>query len=133
MAKIDFYEKPGCINNTKQRKMLEMYGHEVEVISLLTHSWTETSLRAFFGNMPVVEWFNPAAPRIKKGEVIPHAMSEQSALEAMIHDPLLIRRPLIEVGEIKIAGFDNELVSTLLQHHDVSGVLHCPSLSNSCD
>ena len=62
MAKIDFYEKPGCFNNTKQRKMLEMYGHEVEVFSLLTHSWTETSLRAFFGNMPVVEWFNPSAP-----------------------------------------------------------------------
>jgi nitrogenase-associated protein len=132
MAIIDFYEKPGCINNTKQRKMLEMYGHQVSLYSIISNNWDTATLRTYFGNMPVVDWFNPSAPRIKNGEIKPNEMNEKTALEAMIIDPLLIRRPLIKIGDIKIAGFDNELVNNLLQHHDVSSIIDCPNKDNRC-
>jgi hypothetical protein len=29
MATVHFYEKPGCINNTRQKKILAAAGHEV--------------------------------------------------------------------------------------------------------
>ncbi|WP_013321705.1 ArsC/Spx/MgsR family protein [Gloeothece verrucosa] len=106
MVKVIFYEKPGCINNTKQKAILTAAGHEVEAHSLLTTPWTKESLRPFFGQRPLAEWFNYTAPRIKSGEVIPNQLDESSALSLMIADPLLIRRPLIQVGEVYQSGFD---------------------------
>lgn len=130
---IQFYEKPGCINNAKQKKMLDQNGHSIFSQSLLSTPWTAERLRPFFGNMPVIEWFNPAAPRIKSGDVKPERHSEETALAAMIADPLLIRRPLIDAEGELACGFDNELVSKLLNNADVSAVQTCPKSDNKCD
>ncbi len=112
MANVTFYEKPGCINNTKQKKLLENAGHTLEVHNLLTTSWTVEQLRPFFGTRPVLEWFNPTAPRIKSGEIIPNQLDEKTALNLMIADPLLIRRPLIQVDDVYRVGFDAEQIET---------------------
>ncbi len=93
--KVTFYEKPGCISNGKQKALLRSLGHELSVRNLLTEHWTPKRLRPFFGDLPVPEWFNPTAPRIKAGEINPSALDEWTALDLMADDPLLIRRPLI--------------------------------------
>lgn len=110
MAIVIFYEKPGCINNTRQKKLLEQAGHRVAECNLLTTPWTSTTLRRFFGDLPVTEWFNSSAPRIKSGEVMPEKLSESEALTKMLIDPLLIRRPLMQVGDEYRVGFDNDAV-----------------------
>ncbi|MGK7948010.1 MAG: ArsC/Spx/MgsR family protein [Xenococcaceae cyanobacterium] len=106
MVRVIFYEKPGCINNTKQKTLLQKAGHEVIAYNLLTTPWTVASLRPFFGDRPVREWFNRTAPLVKSGEVVPENLNEKTALELMIKYPLLIRRPLIQVGDISQVGFD---------------------------
>ena len=58
---IQFYEKPGCINNTRQKLLLESYGHTVIAHSILSEQWTNDKLRPFFGALPVHKWFNMAA------------------------------------------------------------------------
>ncbi len=55
MVTVLFYEKPGCINNTKQKVLLKAAGHEVQAHNLLTEPWTAESLRPFFGALPVAE------------------------------------------------------------------------------
>lgn len=110
MAKVIFYEKPGCKNNTKQKTLLTAAGHEVEAHNLLLEAWTPEKLRSFFGLHPVVEWFNRAAPRVQSGEVIPEQIDAETALRLMIQDPLLIRRPLMQVGTQCEVGFDIEQV-----------------------
>lgn len=106
MNELIFYEKPGCVNNTKQKTLLRNAGHEVVAHSLLTHPWSAETLRPFFGARPVAQWFNGSAPRVKSGEVVPESMDEASALREMLADPLLIRRPLIQLGERREVGFD---------------------------
>lgn len=106
MARIIFYEKPGCINNTKQKAMLSAAGHDVIAKNLLTTPWTVTSLRPFFGDRPVSEWFNRTAPLVKSGEVVPENLDEETALELMIQYPLLIRRPLMQVEDVCRVGFE---------------------------
>ncbi|MGK7930619.1 MAG: ArsC/Spx/MgsR family protein [Microcystaceae cyanobacterium] len=110
MTKVTFYEKPGCINNTKQKKLLLMAGHQLEVYNLLTTPWTLKTLRPFFGSRPVHEWFNRTAPRVKSGEIDPLQLDEETALQLMIEDPILIRRPLIKVDEEYRQGFDSESI-----------------------
>ena len=110
MVDIIFYEKPGCINNIRQKKLLREAGHRVDVRDLLKESWTREVLREFFGAMPVVEWFNSSAPEIKFGQIEPAVLDETSALGLMIDNPILIRRPLMRVANECRAGFDSELV-----------------------
>lgn len=110
MAHVLFFEKPGCINNTRQKVLLAAAGHTVQAKSLLTEKWTADRLRGFFGELPVAQWFNLSAPRIREGEVDYETIDEGEALRLMLADPLLIRRPLMEVeGECRV-GFDPDAV-----------------------
>jgi nitrogenase-associated protein len=111
MAFVLFYEKPGCINNTRQKALLTESGHRVEARDLLAESWTPALLRDFFGSLPLSEWFNRTAPAVTSGEVNPEALSETEALDAMCADPLLIRRPLMEAEGRRVVGFDAAVVA----------------------
>jgi nitrogenase-associated protein len=106
MARILFYEKPGCAGNLRQRRLLEDAGHTVLARNLLTESWTAERLRGFFGARPVAEWFNRNAPRVKSGEVVPEALDAESAVKLLLAEPLLIRRPLLEADGERETGFE---------------------------
>jgi nitrogenase-associated protein len=114
LATVVFYQKFGCRTNARQKHMLEAAGHFVLTKDLLSEPWTAERLRDFFGSTPVAQWFNPAAPRVKSGEIDPGNADEAHALALMLEDPLLIRRPLVEEGEQRCAGFDREPVTSLL-------------------
>ena len=118
MATIVFYEKPGCCNNTKQKVWLAASGHTVLAKNLLTEKLDEELLRLFFGVLPVAQWFNPNAPRVKSGEVNPATLDAQTALELMLAEPLLIRRPLMKVGDEHRVGFDVDAVRAWIGLND---------------
>ncbi|MBW4615798.1 MAG: nitrogenase-associated protein [Desmonostoc vinosum HA7617-LM4] len=110
MARVIFYEKPGCKNGTRQKVLLTAAGHEVVAYSLLTEPWTAERLRSFFGDRSVSEWFNRSAPRVKSGEIVPENIDAETALILMLKEPLLIRRPLLQVGDRREVGFDVEKI-----------------------
>lgn len=105
MPELVFYEKPGCIGNGMQKSLLRSQGISFEVRDLLSHPWTAASLRAYFAATPVPEWFNNSAPAVKSGEIAIDSLSEAEALALMLQDPILIRRPLLELGDLKQSGF----------------------------
>jgi len=111
---VVFYEKPGCLTNAKQKELLRAFGHRLDVRNLLAEPWSPERLRPFFGERPVPEWFNPTAPRVKSGGVRPQELDEVQALELMVDDPLLIRRPLMETGAGRCSGFEPRVVLALL-------------------
>ncbi len=106
MAEVIFFEKPGCANNTRQKRLLAAAGHCVDARSLLTEPWEMAELRRYFGDLPVSSWFNRTAPAIKNGIVDPDEVDERQALALMRLDPLLIRRPLMRVGDDYRVGFE---------------------------
>ncbi|MGE4560678.1 MAG: ArsC/Spx/MgsR family protein [Desulfobulbus sp.] len=103
---IRFFEKPNCTGNARQKAILLSAGHRLITENLLEFPFTREELRSFFGALPVAQWFNPLATKVKSGEVDIHGMNEDQALDAMLADPLLIRRPLMEVGGVRLAGFN---------------------------
>ena len=108
MTHLHFYEKPGCGGNARQRAALQAAGHTLTRHDLLTQAWTAERLLAFLAPLPVAGWFNPAAPRVKSGEVRPDALSPDAALALLLAEPLLIRRPLMQRaddGSCRV-GFD---------------------------
>ena len=106
MANIIFWEKPGCAGNRRQKEILAASEHHLEVRDLLNEPWTPQLLAKFFGSRPVSEWFNPTNPRVKSGEVVPEQVAAEDALKMMVEEPLLIVRPLMQVGEERLAGFN---------------------------
>jgi nitrogenase-associated protein len=114
MATVIFYEKPECANNKRQKRLLIEAGHTVIAKNLLTEVWQAEQLRLFFADLPVRDWFNYSAPAIKYGEVEPDTLNEQQALALMLENSLLIRRPLMQVGEVRKAGFNQQQVDAWL-------------------
>lgn len=110
MATVLFYEKPGCINNTKQKSLLRQAGHCVIEKDLLNTAWHKDALMEFFSAMPVAEWFNSSAPSVKSGDVKPTQCTVEEAITLMLDEPLLIRRPLMKVGNDVMVGFDQNAV-----------------------
>lgn len=96
MTHLVFFEKPGCGGNARQRAALEAAGHTLERRNLLTAHWTRGSLLSFLAPLPVPDWFNRAAPRVKNGEVQPDVLDAPAALALLLQEPLLIRRPLMQ-------------------------------------
>lgn len=113
MAVVVFYEKPGCAGNARQKAVLKASGHVVLAKSIIDTRWTRMQLLSFLKTLPVAAWFNRNSPRVKSGEVDPMAFDESDAttvLGLFLNDPLLIRRPLLEVDGVRRAGFDIEAI-----------------------
>ncbi|TVP65380.1 MAG: hypothetical protein EA342_14430 [Leptolyngbya sp. LCM1.Bin17] len=106
MNTVIFYEKAGCINNSRQKALLKAAGYRVIARNLLLEPWSHDRLRPFFGDLPVNQWFNTTAPAIATGLIVPDGLDAETALDLMLLDPLLIRRPLIKVGKQCHVGFD---------------------------
>jgi nitrogenase-associated protein len=112
MTHIVFFEKPGCGGNARQRAALLAAGHTLEQRNLLTTHWTPESLLAFLAPLPVADWFNRAAPRVKSGEIQPELLDAKAALALLQQEPLLIRRPLMQRSDTasRHVGFDTAAV-----------------------
>lgn len=111
MAVVTFYEKPGCKGNLRQKTLLAAAGHTVQAKSLKGEPWTAETLLAFLGPLPVADWFNRSAPAVKSGEIVPENLGFEHALRLLLENPLLIRRPLMQVGEERRVGFDAAAVN----------------------
>lgn len=114
MPHVLFYEKPGCGGNARQKAWLAAAGHTLEVRNLLAWPWSADSLLAFLAPLPIAEWFNRAAPRLKSGEVVPEQLEPEAALALLLAEPLLIRRPLMEAAGRRLVGFEPAAVAAWL-------------------
>ncbi|MFZ2890422.1 ArsC/Spx/MgsR family protein [Sulfuricurvum sp.] len=114
---VVFYEKPFCAANAAQKQILRQSGCTLIERNLLEHGLDAESLRSFMGDKKVPDWFNPAAPAIKNGEIFPETLDEDSAMELLMANPILIRRPLMVIGTEKLCGFDEKKVSEILDRY----------------
>lgn len=135
MSSIIFYEKPGCLNGEKQKEILRRSGHSLECRNILTFPWSAANLFPFIVGKTAQQIMNDTAPAIKQGKINPEALSFEETIVLMTSDPILIRRPLIEVDGLFIQGFDNPALKPYLGHWDNSeDVITCPNLHTfSCD
>ncbi len=132
MATVIFYEKPNCANNAKQKRLLIEAGHTVIAKNLLAEIWQEDTLRPFFTGLAVRDWFNYSAPAIKHGDINPEELNEEQAMALMLENPLLIRRPLLQVGNECRAGFDVERVQSWLAVHSSDDLETCTKPEGGC-
>ena len=139
MTIVTFYEKPGCKGNLRQKTLLAAAGHTVQARSLKAEPWTAETLLAFLGALPIADWFNRSAPAVKSGEIVPEKLGFEHALRLLLENPLLIRRPLMQVGEERRVGFDAAAVNAwigldgaALPEGNIEACVHGPEGHGSC-
>jgi len=113
-AFIIFYEKTGCGGNKRQKELLEHYGLSLEVRSLLDTPWSKESLSPFFEGLTPQQMLNRFAPQVKEESFRLEEFTKESLIEKMVEEPILIHRPLLQIGEVKLCGFDSEKLNALL-------------------
>lgn len=128
-----FYEKTGCSGNAKQKELLKSHNISFSVKSLLDTSWSKESLGEFFKYLDTKDIFNPFAPQIRDKEIDISKLSKDEAIELMIKNPILIKRPLLDINGVKVCGFDIEKINELLNVNiDTNKKLNTCSSSDSC-
>ncbi len=130
---VTFYEKTGCLGNKRQKEVLKANGIEFEVKSMLDTKWDKTTLESFFEDLEEEQIVNETAPKIKSGEIDVASLTKEQLIYKMISDPILIKRPLIIVGDTKICGFDiPKLNSALNLKLDTKKEIGTCQSSDSC-
>ena len=128
-----FYEKTGCSGNAKQKELLKSHNISFSVKSLLDTSWTKETLSEFFKGLEIKDIFNPFAPQIRDKEIDISKLSKDEAINLMIKNQILIKRPLLDINGVKICGFDIEKINELLNTNiDTNKKLNTCSSSDSC-
>ncbi|WP_368029213.1 ArsC/Spx/MgsR family protein [Arcobacter sp. s6] len=128
-----FYEKIGCNGNAKQKEVLKSHNISFTVKSLLDEKWTFETLSEYFKGLEVKDIFNPFAPQIKNEEINILSIKKDEAINLMIKEPILIKRPLLDINGIKLCGFNIEQINKLLNVNiDTNKKLNTCSSSDSC-
>lgn len=131
--KVIFFEKPNCLGNAKQKKLLDMHFIPYETKNILTYPWEKKILNSFFDGVAKEDIYNPFAPKIKSKEIDAEKLSKDDLIELMLKDPILIKRPLLIIGDKKICGFNIEKINIAFDQ-DISGSIStCQSVNSSCD
>lgn len=110
-----FFEKSGCGGNARQKELLKKHNITFEVRDLLNTKWSYEDLVGYFDGLEIVDMFNSFAPQIRDREIDITKLSKDEAINLMIKNPILIKRPLMQINGTKICGFDIDKINQLLK------------------
>lgn len=128
-----FYEKTGCSGNAKQKELLQNHNIFFTVKSLLDTKWTFENLSEFFKGLEVIDMFNPFAPQIRNEEINILTIKKDEAIKLMIKEPILIKRPLLDINGVKLCGFNIVQINKLLNVNiSTDKKINTCSSSDSC-
>jgi arsenate reductase (glutaredoxin) len=96
--KATIYHNPKCGTSRKTLEILEGEGADLTVIDYLKQPPSKDELRRLYerAGMKPSEGLRAKEPLAQDLDLISGRVSEESILEAMVENPILINRPLVE-------------------------------------
>jgi arsenate reductase-like glutaredoxin family protein len=95
---------------------LQAQGAELEEREYGKNPLTEAELNAIIGDGPVTEFLNTRTPLYRERKMKDNPPSKKEAIQLMLKDQNLLRRPVVIKGKSKIAGFDEAVLKELLEN-----------------
>ncbi len=74
---------------------------------------TENEIRAIGGPYPLREVMNPRSPSFRKLGIEREGIDDAQALELMLENQNLVRRPTLAAGDVRVFGFDADAYEEL--------------------
>lgn len=99
--KATIYHNPACGTSRKTLDILKEEGVEVEVIEYLKTPPTKEELRRLYGRAGISprEGLREKEQLARDLDLISGSVSDNAILDAMVENPILINRPLVETGK----------------------------------
>ena len=96
--KATIYHNPKCGTSRKTLEILEQEGAELNVVDYLKHPPSKEELQRLYdrAGMKPSEGLRAKEPLAQDLDLVGGHVSENAILEAMIENPILINRPLVE-------------------------------------
>lgn len=117
MTKATIYHNPRCSKSRQALALLEAHGCEIEEIRYLDNPPDAAALRRLLGMLGI----GPAGllrhkePRLAELGLDPDAADDDTLIDAMLANPVLIERPLVVVDGRACIGRPPENVLGLLE------------------
>lgn len=96
--KATIYHNPNCGTSRKTLEILEAAGADVTVIDYLKTPPSKEELRRLYARAGIGprEGLRAKEPLAQDLDLVDGAVSDEAILEAMVDNPILINRPLVE-------------------------------------
>lgn len=109
MANLTFYTKPTCTTCRNAKRHLEEAGVGLDVIDINTDTPSRAFLDAHIDEERFLDYVSTRSP-VFKTRPLPRSKAE--AIDLMLQNSNLIKRPVLVVGRRAIFGFDKRAYST---------------------
>jgi len=116
MAKITFYWKPRCNTCREVKAMLEEQGHELDCRDLDEYPPPRSLLETHIDAKNVKAYLNVHSQAYKDHGLKTEPPTKKGAIELMMRDPNLIKRPISVGGKIAVFGSDPEELKQFSQN-----------------
>ena len=96
--KATIWHNPKCGTSRKTLEILEAEGADVTVIEYLKHPPSKAELKRLYDRAGITprEGLREKEPLAADLDLVEGAVSDNALLEAMVENPILINRPLVE-------------------------------------
>jgi arsenate reductase len=115
MAKITFYWKPKCSTCRDVKKYLEERGHELDLRDLDEYPPPRSLLETHIDAKNVKAYLNTRSNAYKEHGLKEDPPTKKGAIELMMRDPNLIKRPICVSGKLAVFGNDPEAFKEMEQ------------------
>jgi Spx/MgsR family transcriptional regulator len=113
MSKVTFYYKKGCSACNKTLKFLETIGHEVDRRDLDEYPPPRSLLETHIDAKNVKAYLNTRSTAYRDHGLKDDPPTKKGAIELMMRDPNLIKRPITVKGKRAVFGYDEKELKDL--------------------
>jgi arsenate reductase (glutaredoxin) len=113
MAKITFYWKPRCATCKDVKTVLEEMGHDLEVRDLDEYAPPRSLLETHIDAKNVKAYLNTRSKIYQDHNLKEDPPTKKGAIELMMKDANLIKRPISVCGKVAVFGNDIEELKEL--------------------
>ncbi len=112
---MKIYHNPRCTKSRQGLALLKESGSDFEVIEYLKNPLSQEDLKGILKKLNI-----PAIDLVRKNEAIwkeqfkNKNLSEEAIIEAMVSNPKLIERPIVEKGDSAVIGRPTEKINEIL-------------------
>lgn len=113
MAKVTFYYKPRCPTCEKAKKLLEQLGHELDLRDIEEYPPPRSLLETHIDAKNVKAYLNTRARSYLEHNLKNDPPTKKGAIELMMRDPNLIKRPISVKGKLAVFGHQEDALKEL--------------------
>lgn len=113
MAKVTVYFKAKCSTCRRTIKLLESLGHELDPRDLDEYPPPRSLLETHIDAKNVKAYLNTRSTAYRDHGLKEDPPTKKGAIELMMRDPGLIKRPVVVKGKVAVFGYDEKALREL--------------------